>query len=79
MRIEFIAKQACTILGIMLGLFAASGCGEDSNIPASKGGEEARAAIEYPLGPPPASKNAKKKSAKPAPAPSQPTGPGMAH
>ena len=78
MRIEFTRTEVCKFLGLCLASLIASGCGEESNIPASKGGEEARAAIEFPLGPPPASKNPKKKVVtKAAQAPV--AGPGMAH
>lgn len=51
------------ILGAMLGSLMVSGCSEGDPIPASKGGAEAREAIEYPLGRPPESKHAKAKKA----------------
>jgi hypothetical protein len=65
-------KRVCKVLGFVLGGIILSGCGEQSNIPASKGGVEARNAIEYPLGPPPASSKKVRKSAKAAPAPANP-------
>lgn len=62
-------KRACSLVGVFVGsivLSGLSGCGEGDMIPPSKGGAEARQAIEYPLGPPPATKHAKSKKAKTA-------------
>jgi hypothetical protein len=63
-------KRACQIVGVLVGSFMLGGCGEGELIPPSKGGAAARDAIEYPLGPPPASKHAKsRKAAKSLPGP----------
>ncbi len=70
--------RACAIPCLVFGALILGGCSEGEIIPPSKGGAEARQQIEYPLGPPPAPKNAKsKKSATPKEAP--PAGPAMAH
>lgn len=63
-------KRVCLFLGMLLSSFVLSGCSEGDPIPPSKGGAAARDAIEYPLGPPPASKSSKaKKSTKSLPGP----------
>jgi hypothetical protein len=68
-----MSKRVCKVLGLVLGSIVLSGCSEQGDIPPSRGGNEARNAIEYPLGPPPASSKKTKKSAKAAPAPANPS------
>jgi hypothetical protein len=56
-------KKTFAFLGLILGSLVLGGCSEGDPIPPSKGGAAARDMIEYPLGPPPASKSSKAKKA----------------
>jgi len=53
--------------GIFLGAMALEGCSEGPQIPPSKGGEQSRLDVEYPLGLPKAKKTRKGAAAPQAP------------